>query len=108
MSTLLYLVRFPKLVYLKFSIVTAKLLGQNGIVRIKRLLLQATVQDDMNDLTFLLVFQLELQQLLESVQIVLGRHQDAEYLPARVRVHSLFTCEFQNFLGKALRICRMF
>ena len=66
------------------------------VVRIEARFLNTTVRHDEDDLPLHLIPGAELDQLLHSVQVVLGGHEQAEDVPPGVRVHPHLASQIQQ------------
>ena len=66
------------------------------VVRIEARFLNTTVRHDEDDLPLHLIPGAELDQLLHTVQVVLGGHQQTEDVPPGVRVHPHLASQIQQ------------
>ena len=66
------------------------------VVRIEARFLNTTVRHDEDDLPLHLIPGAELDQLLHTVQVVLGGHAQAEDVPPGVRVHPHLASQLQQ------------
>ena len=72
------------------------------VVRIEARFLNTTVRHDEDDLPLHLIPGAELDQLLHTVQVVLGGHEQAEDVPPGVRVHPHLPRQLQQFGAELL------
>lgn len=73
------------------------------VVRIEAGLLNTTVSYNEDDLPLHLIPGAELDQLLHTVQVVLGGHQQTEDVPPGVRVHPHLPRQLQQLSAELLR-----